>query len=272
MTSISHLSYVDALADLFDKKIPFVQITAVEVRGSAPCEQGAKALVTASGIQWGTVGGGNVEAHAIRRAQDLLKPVDGAPVKNCLITWNLQRDVGMTCGGEVKFFFEAHQLNQWTIAVFGAGHVAQKLVPLLCDFDAEVHVIDPRREWLDRFAKRSNLHLHECHDAKDVVPTLPKDTFFVLVSQGHSTDVPALLEVLKRPQPAPYVGVIGSHNKRLIIKRELKEHGISDPTTLESFICPMGLAIGTSAPAEIAISISAQLLEYRDKFYSPTNP
>ena len=44
-----------------------------------------------------------------------------------LIEWNLQRDVGMTCGGAVQLLLECYNLRRWHIVVFGAGHVAQAL-------------------------------------------------------------------------------------------------------------------------------------------------
>jgi xanthine dehydrogenase accessory factor len=56
--------------------------------------------------------------------------------------------------------------------------------------------------------------------------------------------------------------VIGSLAKRAVLSRELREDGIEE-AQLEKVVCPVGLPIGTNDPAEIAISIVAQLLERR---------
>ena len=94
----------------------------------------------------------------------------------------------------------------------------------------------------------------------------PSD-FVVCMTMGHSTDRPVLSTIFKNQLNPAYLGVIGSKSKRGVLLRELKADGI-DAKTAEGFLCPLGLPIGTNQPAEIAISIVAQLLEYRDKLKS----
>ena len=90
----------------------------------------------------------------------------------------------------------------------------------------------------------------------------PSD-YVICMTMGHSTDRP-ILSTLFRDQIEPaYLGVIGSKSKRGALVRELKEDGIS-PDVAEQFLCPIGLPIGSNQPAEIAISIAAQLIEHRD--------
>jgi xanthine dehydrogenase accessory factor len=75
----------------------FIVVTLVSVTGSAPQDPGAKMLVTSTGIFSGTVGGGKVEARAIKESIELLsKEKSHQPL---LMKWNLQKDIGMTCGG-----------------------------------------------------------------------------------------------------------------------------------------------------------------------------
>ena len=65
--------------------------------------------------------------------------------------WNLQKDVGMTCGGVVSMFFENMLPKaRWKIAVFGAGHVSQELIPLLLKLDCDVSCADPLIYWLNK--------------------------------------------------------------------------------------------------------------------------
>ena len=114
----------------------FVCVTLADARGSVPQEPGAKMLVTGEGRACGTIGGGRVEEAAIKHARELL--ADSSEISCELIEWNLQRDIGMTCGGVVKFFFEVFRPCSWPIAIFGAGHVAQALVRILASLSCRV--------------------------------------------------------------------------------------------------------------------------------------
>lgn len=78
-----------------------VLVSLVERRGSAPQELGAALLATAQGLAAGTIGGGRLEAWALRTAA-AQRETQGATLARV----NLQRDIGMTCGGEVVLLFE----------------------------------------------------------------------------------------------------------------------------------------------------------------------
>ncbi len=246
------------LQGLIESGSSFVTVTQVGVRGSAPQVVGAKALVCPGGLEWGTVGGGKVEAAAIGHAQKLLE--DHARESE-MVVWNLQTDIGMTCGGEVKLFFEVHTTHAWPIAIYGAGHVAQALVRLLLDLNCHVTCVDARQDWLERLPTDGKLKKVCVEHPYETVRSHPPHTFFVLISKGHATDLPVLAEVLKT-RKAPYVGVIGSRQKASVLKRDLGAQGLSTEQ-IESFFCPLGLPIGNNTTAEIAISIVAQLLEQR---------
>jgi len=263
------LNFINALSELDSKKIPFVQMTLISAKGSTPNQQGAKALVTQESLFWGTIGGGKVEAKAIEVAKSLLENPN-PKIQHHLLHWNLQRDVGMTCGGEVQIFFEIFAQNSWTIVIFGAGHVAQKLVPIVCEM-ATVHVVDTREEWLKLLKPHNSLTLHHHSIPSELVDIFSPQSFFVLMSQGHATDLPVLEKILKSKTPPPYCGVIGSLSKKLTLQRELRELGIVDEQILNSFHCPIGLQMGQSSPAEIAVSVSAQLLQCRDHFWNESN-
>ena len=115
--------HLQKVQELIAEQTPFVIVTMVDARGSAPQIIGAKAIITSHGIVSGTVGGGKVEAKTIQHAQSILAASDG---RTCdLLTWNLQTDVGMTCGGEVKFFYEVFVQNDWKLSIFeiGRAHV-----------------------------------------------------------------------------------------------------------------------------------------------------
>jgi xanthine dehydrogenase accessory factor len=247
------------------KKIPSNQdsvvITMIDYIGSVPQSLGAKALVTIEGLLEGTVGGGKVEAQAIKHAQALLKNPASEVCE--LVEWNLTRDIKMTCGGVVKLLFEVHRPKSWHIVVFGAGHVAQELVPMLAKLDCHVTCVDSRREWLDRIEKKSNLTLICETELKDRVKNFSSSDYFVLMTQGHGTDLPILGEILRLHNPK-YLGVIGSKTKAVALRAGLKEMDLNKEK-IESFLCPIGLKIGKSTPIEISHSVVAQLLQFRDQ-------
>ncbi|HEY9871105.1 MAG TPA: xanthine dehydrogenase accessory protein XdhC [Candidatus Obscuribacterales bacterium] len=259
-------SFYDKLSELAVANVPFVSVILVDVIGSAPQDRGAKMLVTKDGLYFGTVGGGKIEKKAIEEAQRLLAAADPSQ-RTHFVQWSLTRDIGMTCGGGVKLYFEVFNLNTWDIVVFGAGHVAQSLIGLLLGLDCRITCIDPRQEWLERLPQSPKLKTVLATDMPSEVKNLPEDAFVILMTMGHTTDKPILLEIL-RTRKFPYVGVIGSKAKAVRLKKDVIEAGL--PAELQSaFYCPIGLDIGSNHPQEIAVSVAAQLIQLRDHLRTP---
>ena len=255
------MTIYEQLVGLENQGVPFVLVTLVEALGSTPQDAAAKMLVTGEGLHSGTVGGGRVEAAALKLAAEILAERDPKPR---LVSWTLKGDVGMTCGGSVKFYLEPHfGHGPWSIAVFGAGHVAQALIPVLSPLPCRITVVDSRPDWLSRIGSIPNVQRIETSKPEDVVPTLPADAYLVVMTMGHATDRPILRRALTE-RNFPFIGVIGSNSKRLVLVRELVADGVPEPRAGQ-FHCPIGLDFGTNHPHEIAISIAAQLLTERDR-------
>jgi len=255
------LSVLEECAALRREGIAHVLVTVVSARGSTPQDVGAKMLVDSRDRIAGTVGGGKVEAAAIRHARELLDRRAGPELQ----IWNLQRDIGMTCGGEMQLFFEPHGESSqagWMIAIFGAGHVAQALVRVLVPMECRILCFDSRPEWLARLPAAANLRPLPLENASGAVDSLPDDAFVLALTQGHATDLPVLRRALERN--FRFVGAIGSKSKRATLERELREAGIS-PEKIANFQCPLGLPIGSNHPQEIAVSIAAGLIQARDQ-------
>ncbi|MEN1679603.1 MAG: xanthine dehydrogenase accessory protein XdhC [Planctomycetota bacterium] len=235
---------------------PVVSVALVEATGSTPADTGARMLVTAAGLDCGTVGGGRVEAKAIGHAQAML--ATGAAAET--LRWSLKADVGMTCGGAVRLFFEPIGVATWPIVVFGAGHVTQALAHVLAPMPCQVTCIDPREEWLAKLP--TGITKRHSPSPPEEVEKLPSDAFVLCMTRGHSSDLPVLEAIFKLPRSFPYLGVIGSKAKAAVLRKELAERGIAAERAV--FRCPIGLPIGSNHPAEIAVSVAAQLLERRD--------
>jgi xanthine dehydrogenase accessory factor len=242
----------------------FVLVILTETLGSTPQDTGAKMLVTAAGLHAGTVGGGKVEAKAVALAQEML--ATGAPAPR-FVNWALKTDVGMTCGGSVKLYFEPHAGSgaggAWPVWIFGAGHVAQALVPVLAPLDCQLTVVDPRREWLDRLPRARNARYIRAETPEALVPNMPDHAFLLCLTKGHASDRPVLQRALAE-RNFPFVGVIGSAAKAAILQRELIAAGLPAGRARQ-FHCPVGLLFGSNDPREIALSIAAQLLTERDR-------
>lgn len=237
-----------------------VSVTLVNTRGSAPQIIGAKVLVGENGLLAGTVGGGKVELKVIAHAQELLR----IKKENDFKEWNLQTEVGMTCGGVCAFYFERiSEKADWKIAVFGAGHVAQELIHILIRLDCSIICLDSREEWLSRLPASKKLQTVLHPNPSELVSTLDPDTFIVCMTMGHAYDVPILKAGLNR-EIFPYIGAIGSDQKAKVLARDLKANGISEES-LKKLYCPIGEEFGNNTPCEIAISVAAQLMRVRDQ-------
>ena len=226
---------------------PATLVTVVEARGSTPCAVGDRMLVGPEGWRAGSVGGGRLEAKALALCAESADRMQ-------LVTWNLQTDVGMTCGGAVTLLVE-RTTAPWQVVVYGAGHVAQALVRVLLTLDCQITVCDPRPEWTSKLPADARLRVVDAYDPA----ACPPGASVVLMTQGHRTDLPVLHALLLRGDTA-FLGVIGSEAKARTLRRELAERGFVGEA---AFQCPVGWPVGGNAPAEIAISVAGALLGAR---------
>ena len=235
---------------------PFAVVTLTQVIGSAPQELAARMIADEKGLVFGTVGGGKIEAYLLNLVKEKIHQNN---LQTDTISVNLQRDIKMTCGGEVSFLIEFFGLEKrLQFAVFGAGHVAQELVPLLLKLNSEVIVCDSRAEWLEKFKDHPHLKKVQSESMASLVPALKSGTHLILMTMGHATDLPILKEALNRSDWA-YLGVIGSQQKRNSLEKNLLELGVNKEE-FKKFKCPMGLDLGNNEPFQISISILAEIL------------
>jgi len=281
------LEFYEKVQELLAGNVPFVSVTIVDTIGSVPQNAGSKMLVVEDGLLFGTVGGGKVEKRAIEEAQAFLTTTSRKPVSEArpeqpsddsdltiytdssrtrFVNWNLNKDVGMTCGGSVKLYFEVFNTHPWNIAVFGAGHCSNALINLLVNLDCRITCYDTRQEWLDRLPASQKLRKILADQLPSQVKELAANSFVILMTMGHTSDKPILLELLRNWETTsfPYLGVIGSKAKAVRLKQDVAEAGLPEEYQ-DYFYCPLGLPIGSNHPQEIAISIVSQLIEERDK-------
>jgi xanthine dehydrogenase accessory factor len=254
------VTFFEAQNELVAAGTPFVAVTVVDTVGSTPQDRGAKMLVTREGRVHGTVGGGKIEVRCIAEARTMLD--DAASPTSRFFQWSLEKDIGMTCGGIVRVYFEAFNVTRWNITVFGAGHVAGALIDILLKLDCRITCVDPRQEWLDRLPSGPRLTRVLEPDMPSHVAKIADGSFVVLMTMGHTTDRPILVEIL-RSRTFPYLGVIGSNSKAKRLKQDVLDAGLP-PEMTKAYFCPVGLELGSNHPQEIAISVAAQMLQIRD--------
>ena len=143
----------------------------------------------------------------------------------------------------------------------GGGHVSLELAHIAARLEFEVVVIDDRPEFANE-ARFPMVHQVLCMPFDEALDQLgSRDTdFYAILTRGHAFDKECLAHVL-RGQYA-YVGMIGSRTKVAAVYKALREEGFSQEM-LDGVHSPIGLSIGGQTPAEIAMSIAAQLVQVR---------
>ena len=149
-----------------------------------------------------------------------------------------------------------------TVFVFGAGHCAQSLVPLLRAVAFRTVVVDDRAEYAnrDRFPEADSLVVSPTFEGAVAGLPIDDDSYVVILTRGHLHDRTVLKEALQTE--ARYVGMIGSRRKVAQTMEALREEGI-EAGLLDRVHAPIGLPIGAETPEEIAVSITAELIQVR---------
>ncbi len=249
------------LVDSLSKDRAFAMVTVVETVGSAPQSPGARMLVYEDGSISGTVGGGAVEHRLIQDAREVLE--QGSPR---LVHIDLKNDVGMICGGRMVAFVEP-MLSGYQVAIFGCGHVSRALAPLLVGLEFRVTVVDDRPEWADPAAFPTGVRVL-CQPFEQALSSFTRlaRTAVLVMTRSHASDFELLDRLVKTD--SPYLGIMASKNKAAEFRRRLEAEGVSGQT-LARVCMPVGISIGSSSPAEIAVSIAAQLIDHRRRSFQP---
>lgn len=249
-------SFLSLLSEAFQSGKPFSMITIVGDSGSSPRLPGARMLVFPDGSIQGTVGGGAMEHHLMGLARTALETG-----KSSLVQVDLSKDLGMLCGGTVTAFIEPLNIRP-AVVVFGAGHVARALVPLLLSIDFQVTVVDDRGEWADPAAFPAQASVI-CRDLSSFAESLENlsNMYILIMTRDHALDY-AVLRILVEKEVG-YLGVMGSKSKRDEIMSRLRSDGVPQEV-IDKVYMPIGLPIRTTTPQEISVSIAAHLLEVRN--------
>lgn len=148
------------------------------------------------------------------------------------------------------------------LLIVGAGHVGQAVAEMAARAGFEVVVADDRREFAsaERFPTARKLIVGPFDEmlAEHVVS---QRTYALIVTRGHGHDQEAL--GLLAATPAAYVGLIGSRRKIKMIVESLQQEGLP-AEALARVRAPIGLPIGSQSVFEIAVSVVAELIAWRN--------
>jgi xanthine dehydrogenase accessory factor len=146
------------------------------------------------------------------------------------------------------------------LILVGAVHIAQALAPMAALAGYAVSVVDPRRSFASD-ARFPDLDLSTEWPDEAMARLKPDGrTAVVTLTHDPKLDDPALASALA--SDAFYIGALGSRKTHAARLARLKEAGMTD-TQLARIHGPVGLAIGAVSPAEIAVSILAQVTQAR---------
>jgi xanthine dehydrogenase accessory factor len=234
-------------------------VTVVRSRGSTPQRAGAKMLVFADGRTIGTIGGGCYENDAFWKARAALESG-----KSQLLHYELNDDFaqenGLVCGGQMDVHVDPLEPTPH-LYIVGAGHVGWHLARFAADAGFRIHVVDDREKFAsaERFPGAQEVVAESIPDWLHRAD-LPPSAFVVVVTRGHTHDLEAMRSLAARD--FRYLGLIGSRAKVRRIYDMLLGEGMPSEC-LDRVHAPIGFDIGAVTPAEIAVSIVAELIAVR---------
>lgn len=245
------------IQQLVDERIPSALATVVESSGSTPRKPGSRMIIFPDASIEGTVGGGALEKSVIDRATELIKSGESKLVE-IELRENTPHSVGGICGGALKVFIETLGMAP-RLLIFGAGHVALTMAQMAQELDLQIVVYDDREEFArpERFPLNVKVICGPFEQAMEILQPTPMD-YITIVTYKFTLDALVLQHALETP--AHYIGMIGSEVKCLRVMNDLSKAGVPQEK-LDRVHAPIGLPIGAHTPAEVAVSILAQIVQ-----------
>jgi xanthine dehydrogenase accessory factor len=242
---------------LMDAHVAFARATVVRAVGSVPGKVGTTMLVTSSGETFGTVGGAALEERVKALAREALASRSGDLHHFDLAAWKTG-GLPSLCGGSVDIAIEYVPARPHLL-LWGGGHVAHALAEILPTLEYDFSVADDRPEWVtvDRFPRADRREVVRPEAVWKVFE--PSDYTHLYVLGYDAERDTRVLEVSVTEFPNA-IGLIASAAKRTHIFAELRRRGVPD-SRLERIRSPIGVPIGAESPAEIAVSVVAEVVQ-----------
>jgi xanthine dehydrogenase accessory factor len=150
------------------------------------------------------------------------------------------------------------------LVVCGGGHVSIPVIRIARMLGLAVTVLEDRPAFAEN-ARRAGAERVICAPFDEGLGQIPGDgdTFFVIVTRGHGSDL-ACLEAISR-KPHAYIGMIGSRRRVALVKACLVDERGCDPAVIGAVHMPIGLDIAAQTPEEIAVAIMAEIIGVKNR-------
>ena len=150
------------------------------------------------------------------------------------------------------------------LIICGGGHVAKEVAAMAAHLDFHTRVIDDREDLMtkERFPTTEEVI---CDTYENIENHLEPGACYVVVTPDHKADYRCVSAILSTDYA--YLGMIGSKRKVATAQQKLREDGFTE-AQIQSIFAPIGLPIGAVTPAEIAISILAQIIQEKNKTHA----
>lgn len=252
-------NFYKQLSALLEEHPTLAIATITAVTGSAPRHEAAKMIVLPDGTIHGAIGGGGLEKQVIEDALELMK-TGGSCSKIYNLAGAQTGGIGPICGGEATVFIEIVRAQE-TLLVCGGGHIASAIAPMAQLLGMNLIVVDDREDFASRERFPNALRVINTHpEDPEIQKLVTASTCIVIFTHNHEHDKDALKNLIDTG--AAYIGMIGSKKKVKQVMTELAAEGVP-AKALERVYSPVGLDIGAETPAEIAISILAEIVHVR---------
>lgn len=205
--------------------------------------EGSKMLVSADGSALGSLGNAQLDQAALNAIPE---------------NWATRRSTMLELPGGQASVFVDFIVPPPRLIIIGASHIAIPLVALANTLDYHTIVVDPRSAFAtrERFPHAAELVVQWPDEALADLKLDPS-TCVVCLSHDDKLDNPALLYAMR--SPARYIGALGSKVTNAKRLEALREEGATEEE-LKLIHAPVGLKIGAREPAEIALSIMAEIV------------
>lgn len=166
-------------------------------------------------------------------------------------------------GQQEELLYEEVLSPEPVLYIFGGGHVSIPVSQMGRILGFRVEVYDDRKG-LETLESNKWAQVRDVIDYGDAASRIksPESSYVCIMTVSHSSDQQVLEQML--PLPLKYLGMIGSKNKVRTIFSNLREEGASN-ASLERVDSPMGIKINSETPAEIAVSILAEVIRRKNK-------
>jgi xanthine dehydrogenase accessory factor len=244
-------SLSEEIVEITEQGAAAVLATVIEVEGNDRVQAGGKCLIRDGQVRADTIGDPKVVQAIVQESADHLRDE-----RSKLVSLNIPE-----AGGKLEIFFEVMPAPP-KLVVVGAGHIAVPLVKIAKVLDFQVIVIDDRLAFAnrERFPEADEVLVGDMAQMLKEMSITPS-TYIVLITRGHKYDEPCLREIIH--SRAKYIGMIGSRRRiKACFQRFRDEEKIAEEV-IDRVYAPIGLDIATETPAEIALSILAEVTKVR---------